>query len=330
MYEKNIEILRDAVENHRAIRNIKFHRNPDGSFDLEGNLKLWIKCMEPFEKIFLWEEGAPGFNAEETPFQENPYMVFVPAENAANEAPRGTIIVAHGGGFNSRTGCEGVNVAWYFHEKGFNTAILSYRIAPYTRFDSIDDMQRAIRLLRYRKDELNITERIACMGFSAGGMLSANCATLYDLGKPEADDPVERISSRPDAAVLGYGAFAIVAYPGMFFMSPFGDPEEKLRRAAMCTENVTRRERLKLATEANITCDTPPFFIWQTNSDDPRNAFATGYALTMAGVPFEMHCFPEGMHGMALADGENDLAMNIPHVAKWADLCADWLRAQDI
>ncbi|MBQ6551691.1 MAG: alpha/beta hydrolase [Lachnospiraceae bacterium] len=328
MYEKNIEILKDAVENHRAIRNIKFHRKPDGTFDIEGNLQLWIDCMAPFEKIPLWEEGAPGYDKEKTPLQEDPYMVFVPAEGQAE--PRGTIIVAHGGGFSTRTGCEGVNAAWYFHKQGFNTAILTYRLQPYTRFDAIDDMQRAIRLLRYKKDELGITERIACMGFSAGGMLSANCATLYDPGDPQAEDPVERISSRPDAAVLGYGAFVIVAYPGGFFMSPFGDSEEVLRHGGICTENVTRRERLKLSPEANITCDTPPFFIWQTNSDDPRNAFATGYALTMAGVPFELHCFPDGVHGMAMADGENDLAMNIPHVTHWGELCAEWLRAQDI
>ena len=328
MYEKNIAVLRDAVENHRAIRNIKYHRKPDGSFDVEGNLELWIKAMEPFEKIYLWEGGAPGYDPEKTPLQENPYIAFVPASDSSE--PRGTVIVAHGGGFLTRTGCEGVNAAWYFHTQGFNTAILTYRLQPYTRFDAIHDMQRAIRLLRCRKDELKVTDQIVCMGFSAGGMLSANCATLYDAGDPASEDPVERISSRPDAAVLGYGAFAIVAYPGGFFMSPFGDPEEVLRHAGICTENVTRRERLMLSPEANITCDTPPFFIWQTNSDDPRNAFATGYALTMAGVPFELHCFPDGVHGMAMADGENDLAMDIPHVAHWGELCAEWMRGLGI
>ena len=50
----------------------------------------------------------------------------------------------------------------------------------------------------------------------------------------------------------------------------------------------------------------------------------------MAGVPFELHCFPEGVHGLALADGANDLSMDIPHVAHWAQLCAEWLTEQDI
>ena len=118
-------------------------------------------------------------------------------------------------------------------------------VTPYSRVDAIDDMQRCIRLLRLHSEELGITQRVAVMGFSAGGMLSANCATVYDC-------------------------------------------------------------------------------------DDPRNAFATGYALTMAGVPFELHCFPEGVHGLALADGANDLSMDIPHVAHWAQLCAEWLTEQDI
>ena len=83
--------------------------------------------------------------------------------------------MAHGGGFESRTGCEGVNVADYFVKAGFNAAILTYRLKPYTRYDAIADMQRAIRILRSREDELNITDKIAVMGFSAGGMLSGNC-----------------------------------------------------------------------------------------------------------------------------------------------------------
>ena len=142
-------------------------------------------------------------------------------------------------------------------------------------------------------------------------MLSGNCATHYDAGDTAASDPVERFSCRPDAAVLGYGAFATVAFPAGIFADPFKDDD--------------RSEKLYLAPEKNITCDTPPFFIWQTNSDDPRNSFVLGAALTEAGVPFELHCFPDGVHGLALADGNNDLYMDIPHVAHWSGLCAEWL-----
>ena len=325
LYEKNYDVLAQIVAEKSVIRHVSKHRKPDGSFDLEGNKKIWNDAIARFRQIPLWAKGAPGFD-DRDPLQTQPSMIFIPAQGVSEK--RGTIVVAHGGGFESRTGCEGMHVAKYFADAGFNCAILTYRLAPYSRFDAINDMQRCIRLLRQNSAELGITQRVAVMGFSAGGMLSANCATLYDFGDADAKDPIDRQSCRPDAAVLGYGAFAVVAYPGGFFMNPFGDPEETL--TGMGGVQITRHQRLLLAPEANITCDTPPFFIWQTNSDDPRNAFATGYALTMAGVPFEMHCFPEGVHGLALADGENDLAMNIPHIGHWAQLCAEWLEEQNI
>lgn len=225
--------------------------------------------------------------------------------------------MAHGGGFQSRTGCEGMNAALHFARRGFHTAILTYRLQPYTRYDAMSDMQRAIRLIRFHRQEWGVTERVAAMGFSAGGMLSGNCATHFDRGDPQAADPVERESCRPDAAVICYGAFAFTAFP-----SPFG-----MRATPFCS---SREELYDMAPEANVTPDTPPCFIWQTNSDDPRHSFALGSALTAAGVEFELHCFPQGVHGLALADGDNDLGMNIPHVARWAELCAEWLEEHQL
>ena len=128
---------------------------------------------------------------------------------------------------------------------------------------------------------------------------------------------MERESCRPDAAVICYGAFAFTAFP-----SPFG-----MRATPFCS---SREELYDMAPEANVTPDTPPCFIWQTNSDDPRHSFALGSALTAAGVEFELHCFPQGVHGLALADGDNDLGMNIPHVARWAELCAEWLEEHQL
>lgn len=312
MYEGNYACLKQIVANHGVIRHVSRHRNPDGTFDLIGNKKIWNAALEKLDLIPLWENGAPNFDGRD-PLQSEPSIAFIPA--AGEKKPRGTIIVAHGGGFESRTGCEGMNVALYFADRGFNTAILTYRLKPYTRFDAIDDMQRAIRLLRAKKEELGITEKVAVMGFSAGGMLSGNCATHFDLGRPDSGDPIARQSCRPDAAVLGYGAFAFSAFPAGLFRNPFAKDKQ---------------ETYYLAPEANVTPETPPFFIWQTNSDDPRHSFALGSALTAAGVPFEMHCFPDGVHGLALADGENDLALDIPHVHRWAELCAEWLEALEI
>ena len=316
MYEKNYDVLKEIVQEHAVIRHVSKHRKPDGSFDLEGNRKIWNDAMDRLEIMKLWDDGTPGFDPAKDPLQREPALAFIPGRKSAET--RGTVIVAPGGGFESITGCEGMNAAWYYTEAGFNTAVLSYRLKPYTRYDSLADMQRAIRILRARKEQLHITDRVVVMGFSAGGMLGGNVATHYDSGNPDAPDPVERESCRPDAAVIAYGAFAFSTYPQGFlgfFRNPFVN---------------TREELYYFAPEANITPETPPMFIWQTNSDDPRHSMALGSALQQAGVEFEMHLFPQGVHGLALADGENDLAMKIPHVARWAELCAEWLEEHGI
>ena len=316
MYENNLEALKKIVEEHAVIRHVSKHRKPDGSFDIEGNRKIWNDALDRLELMQLWEDGAPGYDPAVDPLQREPAMAFIPGGKGGG--PRGTVIVAPGGGFETMTGCEGMNVALRFAEAGFNTAVLSYRLKLYTRYDALADMQRAIRLLRSRKDRLGITDRVAVMGFSAGGMLGGNAATHYDAGSPEAEDPAERESCRPDAAVIAYGAFAFSTYP-QGFLGFFHNPFVK-----------NREELYYFAPEANITPDTPPMFIWQTNSDDPRHSMALGSALQQAGVEFEMHLFPQGVHGLGLADGENDLGMKIPHVARWAELCAEWLEEHGI
>ncbi len=307
-YQQNREVLARVVRERTSIRHVSKHRKPDGSPDIEGNLKLWDTVMEEFKKIFLWDNGAPGFD-ERDPKQSQPYMVFVPAEDAGRN--RGTIVVAHGGGFQTRTGCEGFHVAEYFNKAGFAVAILTYRLMPYSRRDAMADMQRAIRILRARKEELGITDKVAVMGFSAGGMLSGNCATHFDYGRPEEEDVIEHFSCRPDAAVVGYGAFSFASFPGGFMKNPMIDQN--------------KAEELYLSPEKNITIETPPFFLWQTNSDDPRFSMYLAKELADFNIPFELHCFPGGIHGLALADGNNDLEERLPHVMHWSTLCAEWL-----
>lgn len=308
--EKNIKILKAAVEEHIFIRPVSQHRNQDGSFDIDGSLRLWNKGMKPFVKRKLWE-ASPGFD-NKTSLQEEPYIVFIPASKESSV--KSTILIAHGGGFITRTGCEGVNVAWAFHKAGYNTAILNYRLFPYSRLDSMADMQRAIRMLRAYKEELGINDTIILMGFSAGAMLSGNCATHYDMGDKKNADIVERCSSRPDAVVMSYGAMSSVSFP-----APFGIDSS---RPDLFGENAG--EKYYLAPEKHVTPDTPPMFIWQTLSDDGRHGMCMAKALQDAGVSYELHIFEGGVHGLALADGENDLAENVPHINHWVQLCQEW------
>lgn len=308
-YATNIATLKTAVAEHRFIRNITQHRLPDGALDIRGNLELWNRGMEAFVKTSLWEK-TPGWD-DRDPLQGEPYLVFVPAPKGQEQSP--TILIAHGGGFTWRTGCEGPNVAAYFHDAGYNTAILSYRLLPYDRHAAIADMQRAIRLLR--TGDFAPGSKVIVMGFSAGGMLSGNCATHYDLGNPHAQDRVERQSCRPDACVVGYGAMSAVAFPGPFMADP-NEPD---------LFGANPADRHYLAPEQHITPDCPPFFIWQTLSDNGYHGMCLAKALQAASVPYELHIFEGGVHGLAMADGENDLAASVPHIHHWGKLCCEWL-----
>ena len=314
MFENNYDRLKEIVARGTLLWPPERQHTADGSLDLAENMAIWNRAVESFDSIPLWEQGAPGFDGRD-PQQIQPNLIFVPAQGQLG-APRGTVIVAHGGGFVCHAVHEGFHTALRFAEEGFNTAVLTYRLRPYGRRDAMADMSRAVRLIRARREELGVSDRVTVLGYSAGGMLCANCATHYDAGDPASEDPVDRCSSRPDAAVLCYGAFATVAFPEGIMRAPFGQPD--------------RAERLYLAPEKNVTADTPPFFIWQTISDDPRHAFELGRALTEAGVPFDLHCFETGHHGVGLADGHNDEGFSDAHLRQWASLCASWLRVHGI
>lgn len=309
MYQDNYEKVLRMQKERILIWPANEQLNAMGELDLHTNKSIWNNALQTLETIPLWENGAPGYD-DRDPNQLPPMIAFLPAQGVSE--PRGTILVSHGGAWICRAGHEGFHTAAWFAYQGFNTAVLSYRLSPYSLHDCLADIQRAVRVLRSKKEELGITDKVAVLGFSAGGWLSSACAVHYDLGDTGNADPVERCSSRPDAMVLCYGSRAELAFPGGFGTNPFADTE--------------RKERFYFDPVNHITPDTPPAFIWMPITDDPRHAFAFGSAMTAAGVPCELHCFDAGFHGVGLADGNNDSDFRDEHLMKWADLAASWLR----
>lgn len=204
---------------------------------------------------------------------------------------------------------EAAPVADYFYEKGFHTAILDYRVDPYTHADSCADGCRAVRYLRANAGKYNISpDHIAIGGFSAGGTLTGQVATHFGAGNPESDDPVERVSSRPDAALQMYGSFDTASHVQNFLGY---SPE-------------TQRKAVEMSTQLNLRPDCPPFFLMETLFDDPRTVTSFAEALASQGIPFALHIFHSGGHGGGLYDGKNEVE-DCPHTAKWAELAADWL-----
>lgn len=256
--------------------------------------------------IQLWNEAIPGFDpglSDEIP-QLIPFVLTKPEKH-------GAAIVCPGGGYNHRAQHEGGPVAEWLNRIGLSAFVLQYRVAPYRYPVPLLDVKRAIRYVRFHAPEWNIDpEKIVILGFSAGGHLAATAGIHYDLGDPEATDPVDRVSSRPNAMVL--------CYPVITF-GEFGHAGSK-----QCLLGTSPDPELVkyLSLDENVTSDTPPTFLWHTANDASvpvANTLRMAMALSRAGVPFEAHIFPNGRHGLGLGT-------NIPEIAVWVDLCEKWLR----
>ena len=259
---------------------------------------------EGIEIVDLWNGNCPNFDPEAG--QHIPRLAVYPPHEGK---PVVSFIIAAGGAHMFKSYNEAMPVADYFYAKGFHTAIIDYRVDPYTNMDSCADGCRAVRYLRANAEKYNILpDHIAFGGFSAGGMLTGQVATRFDNGNPDSSDSVERVSSRPDAALQMYGSFDAASH----VQNMLGYSPEK------------QRELVQMSSQQNLRPDCPPFFLMETLFDDPRGITDFASALASKGIPFALHLFHAGGHGGGLYDGKNEVE-DCPHTAKWAELAADWL-----
>lgn len=251
------------------------------------------------EKIYLWKEDAP--YTQFSPLQAQPSVT-----EYAVPGSRGAVVVVPGGGYCMKADHEGAPIAEMLNQAGVSAYVLDYRVKPCHMLAPLSDAKRAIRLVRSMG-----YEKVAILGFSAGGHLTCTAATLYDAGDPDAADPLERLSSRPDAFIPCYAVVSFGAYT-------HGGSRESL----LGQENANNWELVrKFSNELHITPDTPEAFIWHTAADQAvpvENSLNLALALSAQGVPYEMHIFPQGRHGLGLAEEFED-------VKQWAPLLQKWL-----
>src|SRR5262249_32732499 len=188
------------------------------------------------------------------------------------------VIVAPGGSYQRlAANHEGRQVANWLNSLGITALVLRYRLGPkYHHPIEMQDGQRAIRLVRARAQGLGIrADRIGFMGFSAGGHLASSVATHFDGGNPSAPDPIDRVSSRPD--------FAILAYP---VISMTAEYTHKGSAAALLGDHPDRKMALEMSNELHVTHETPPTFLFTTSADTTvlaENSVAFYLALHRAG-----------------------------------------------
>ena len=256
--------------------------------------------------------GAPGAVGDED--VDKPTIRIYRPEN-----PNGAgVLICPGGGYGAlATDHEGHQLAVWFNKIGVTAAVLKYRLGPrYHHPAPLDDAQRGLRYLRSHADELKLaTDRIGVMGFSAGGHLASTLSTHYDAGDVDAEDPIDRVSCRPDFTVLGYPVISLTAefaHRGSAKNLLGEEPDPELLKL--------------LSNETQVTDDTPPAFLFQTGEDTgvpAENAIAYVLALRKHGVPCELHLYQNGPHGVGMGIGD-------PVLASWMDRLHDWLKTNGI
>jgi acetyl esterase/lipase len=182
--------------------------------------------------------------------------IWLPPPEAATGS---AVVVCPGGGYQMlASDHEGKQVAEWLNSLGIAAFVLKYRLGPrYHHPAMLQDAMRAIRTVRAKASQWKLDpHRIAILGFSAGGHLASTAGSHFQAGRPDADDPVERVSSRPDRMIL--------VYPVISLEPPFGHrgSRKNLLGADPAPELVQ-----SLSNERQVTSDTPPTFLAHTNAD---------------------------------------------------------------
>jgi acetyl esterase/lipase len=220
------------------------------------------------------------------------------------------IVLCQGGGYSGHYEAQGEPFARWLSEHGACVFLLKYRLgsAGYHYPSQLNDVSRTVRLVRARAKEWGVNPtRVGAMGFSAGGHLVSSLCVSFDPGNPQADDPIERQSCRPDFAILCYPVISMLVKPEQGSLhNLLGDkPSEDTLRMA--------------SSELNVRPDTPACFVWHTVEDTlvpPDHSILFATALLKAGVPCELHLYERGPHGTGL------LGANHP----WTNDLLHWMR----
>ena len=261
----------------------------------------------------LWENNTPFYNEE---YGQDPVIIPYLVDS---KTPTGAVIVFPGGAYCMHADHEGEPVARMFNALGMSAFVLKYRLKPYKHPVMITDANRAVRLVRYHAKEWNIDpQKIGILGFSAGGHLATTAVEQFDYGKDDGDE-IDKFSCRPD--------FGVLCYPVVTMYTKLTNGTTK---NVLIGQDATDDFVKGLSGEHNVRDDTPPLFIWHTAEDQVvhvANSLNLALALKEKSIPYELHVFPYGWHGLGLVRGQND--PKISHVAQWTDLLANWLKLNE-
>lgn len=236
---------------------------------------------------------------------------------------RPCMLVCPGGGYAFTSPREGEPIALDFLTSGFNAFVLNYTVAPARFPTQIREVAAAMELIYKNSDEWGCdVSKVSIIGFSAGGHLAGHYSTMFDCREVREVFPDSKC---PNASVLSYPV--ITAEEGRCHSGSF----ENLVGHYPLTEEEFNRFSLEKCVKDN----TPPAFIWHTASDacvPVYSSLAYADALSKYKIPFELHIFPLGAHGLSTCDIRTSNAVTQIHEydSVWLGEVKKWLKLMNL
>ncbi|MFC0265174.1 alpha/beta hydrolase [Alloscardovia macacae] len=237
---------------------------------------------------------------------------------------RPAVLILPGGGYEMTSDREAEPIAMQFLAAGYQAFVLRYSVKPSLYPTALVQAATAMQLIRERATEYHVDpQKVAVLGFSAGGHLAANLATSAG------DEDIRAHGLDPDA-VRPNGL--LLAYP----VISSGEYAHRGSFAALLGERADDSKMLeKLSLEHHVDAKTPPTFLWHTMPDETvpvENSLFFIQACKAAGVEVEAHLYPRGGHGQSLGSVETarrgDPADAEPSVKSWINLALAWFQRE--
>jgi len=251
-------------------------------------------------------------------------MCLVPMDQVNPNRRYPAMLVIAGGAYRWVSEREQEPVAFGYLSRGYSAFSLVYSCTPHSYPAALREAVMAMIYIRKNAAELHIDPGMVCaMGFSAGGHVLGTLANLYNDGRCADLIEASGISPRPDAVVYCYPVITT------------GDKAHRESAANISGGDGELAEYL--AIERHITPDAPPAFIWHTQEDTSvpvKNSLLLASAYEEVGVPFALHIFEKGIHGMSTADSQVYRSDAVPvcstSMPAWLDMSTKWLRDRGI
>ena len=262
------------------------------------------------KKIELRESGS--FDAYATTY-------LIESNSEIKNRRRPVVIICPGGAYMSISDREGEPIALRFLAEGYHAIVLHYSVYPNATYPTaLLELGRVVSMLREKSDEWLIDkDKIILMGFSAGGHLAASYSCFWTKDFISRSLSCKREELMPNALILGYPVITSEHTLGGSFRHLLGDKYDELLE--------------EMSLEKQVNADNPPTFMWHTVTDEAvsyKNSVLFEAALKEKGISAQLHLYPEGMHGLALANEVTaiDESQIVPSCQDWLERALKWIK----